>query len=174
MYDILELSNKLLPELRDIARELKIKRSESLKKQDLIYKILDQQAIEATEKRKNNLENKNINPLNDQINQMRDQGQRRGKRPRMVKPIINRPVESVIFVSPDDLKKPEITISDNRVPETRPEKTEDKPDLFKNAEPKKKQDFPAGSMTRNSPTEKSGNRDSGMTGLMPEKIKNLR
>jgi transcription termination factor Rho len=66
MYDILELSNKLLPELRDIARELKIKKSESLKKQDLIYKILDQQAIEATEKRKNNLENKNINPLNDQ------------------------------------------------------------------------------------------------------------
>lgn len=139
MYDILELSNKLLPELRDIARELKIKRSESLKKQDLIYKILDQQAIEATEKRKNNLENKNINPLNDQINQIRDQGQRRGKRPRMVKPIINRPVESVIFVSPDDLKKPEITISDNRDPETRPEKTEDKPDLFKNAEPVKEE-----------------------------------
>ena len=59
MYDILELSNKLLPELRDIARELKIKRTESLKKQDLIYKILDQQAIEATEKRKNHIpENK--------------------------------------------------------------------------------------------------------------------
>jgi transcription termination factor Rho len=141
MYDILELSNKLLPELRDIAKELKIKRSESLKKQDLIYKILDQQAIEATEKRKNNLENKNINPLNDQINQMRDrdQGQRRGKRPRMVKPIINRPVEPVIFVLPDDLKKPEITISDSRDPEPRPEKTEDKADLFKNKEPVKEE-----------------------------------
>jgi transcription termination factor Rho len=139
MYDILELSNKLLPELRNIAKELKIKRSESLKKQDLIYKILDQQAIEATEKRKNNLENKNINPLNDQINQMRDQGQRRGKRPRMVKPIVNRPVESVIFVSPDDLKKPEITISDNRDPETRHDMTVDKPDLFKNAEPVKEE-----------------------------------
>jgi transcription termination factor Rho len=140
MYDILELSNKLLPELRDIARELKIKRTESLKKQDLIYKILDQQAIEATEKRKNNIaENKNTNPLNDQVNQNRDQGQRRGKRPRMVKPIINRPVESVIFVSPDDLKKPEITIPDSREPEIRPEKTEDKPDLFKNAEPVKEE-----------------------------------
>jgi len=132
MYDILELSNKLLPELRDIAKELKIKRSESLKKQDLIYKILDQQAIEATEKRKNNLEVKNINPLNDQ---MRDQGQRRGKRPRMVKPIINRPVEPVILVSPDDLKKPELAIPENRDNEIRNDKTEDKPDLFKNAEP---------------------------------------
>ena len=48
MYDILELSKKLLPELKEIAKELKIKRIESLKKQDLIYKILDQQAIEAT------------------------------------------------------------------------------------------------------------------------------
>ena len=49
MYDILELSKKLLPELKDIAKELKIKKAESLKKQDLIYKILDQQAIEATD-----------------------------------------------------------------------------------------------------------------------------
>jgi transcription termination factor Rho len=110
-----------------------------LKKQDLIYKILDQQAIEATEKRKNNLENKNINPLNDQINQMRDQGQRRGKRPRMVKPIGNRPVESVIFVSPDDLKKPDITIPDTRDPEARHDLTDDKPDLFKNADPVKEE-----------------------------------
>ena len=51
MYDILELSKKLLPELKDIAKELKIKKAESLKKQDLIYKILDQQAIEATEEK---------------------------------------------------------------------------------------------------------------------------
>ena len=45
MYDILELNKKLLPELRDIAKEMKIKRVEALRKQDLIYKILDQQAI---------------------------------------------------------------------------------------------------------------------------------
>ena len=48
MYDILELNEKVLTELRDIAKELKIKRVESLRKQDLIYKILDQQAIMAT------------------------------------------------------------------------------------------------------------------------------
>ena len=45
MYDILELNTKLLTELRDIAKSLKIKRVEAMKKQDLIFKILDQQAI---------------------------------------------------------------------------------------------------------------------------------
>lgn len=45
MYDILELNQKLLPELREIAKELKLKRVESYKKQDLVYKILDTQAI---------------------------------------------------------------------------------------------------------------------------------
>ncbi len=52
MHDILELSEMLVPELRDIAKQLKIKRIELLKKQDLIYKILDQQAIDAAEARK--------------------------------------------------------------------------------------------------------------------------
>src|SRR6056297_2851972 len=48
MYDILELNKKLVSELRQIAKELNVKRADSLKKQDLIYKILDQQAINAT------------------------------------------------------------------------------------------------------------------------------
>jgi transcription termination factor Rho len=60
MYDILELNNKLLTELRDIAKELGIKRVESFKKQDLIYQILDQQAIQASESKskKNSLKAK--------------------------------------------------------------------------------------------------------------------
>lgn len=52
MYDILELNNMLVTDLRQVAKDLKIKRVESLKKQDLIYKILDQQAISAAEKKK--------------------------------------------------------------------------------------------------------------------------
>jgi transcription termination factor Rho len=51
MYDILELNKKLVPELRDIAKKLNIKRTESYKKQDLIYKILDTQAILEAEKK---------------------------------------------------------------------------------------------------------------------------
>jgi len=49
MYDILELNKMLVADLRNIAKELKIKRIESFKKKDLIYKILDQQAIVASE-----------------------------------------------------------------------------------------------------------------------------
>jgi transcription termination factor Rho len=54
MYDILELNKMLVADLRQIAKGLKIKRVDSLKKQDLIYKILDQQAISASEKNKEN------------------------------------------------------------------------------------------------------------------------
>ena len=54
MYDISELNEKLLPELREIAKELKIKRVESFKKQDLVYKILDIQVAQKVEKNHNN------------------------------------------------------------------------------------------------------------------------
>jgi len=50
MYDILELNKKLVSELRDIAKELKVKRVEALRKQDLVYKILDQQAVQSADK----------------------------------------------------------------------------------------------------------------------------
>jgi transcription termination factor Rho len=45
MYDIVGLNSKLVNELRDIAKSMNIKRVESLKKQDLIFKILDEQAM---------------------------------------------------------------------------------------------------------------------------------
>ncbi|MDL2208379.1 transcription termination factor Rho [Parabacteroides sp. OttesenSCG-928-O15] len=44
-YNILELNEKLLPELQTIASELGIKKISSLKKEELIYRILDEQAI---------------------------------------------------------------------------------------------------------------------------------
>ena len=45
MYNIEELQDRLLSELREIAEELKVKNFKKLPKKDLIYKILDQQAI---------------------------------------------------------------------------------------------------------------------------------
>jgi transcription termination factor Rho len=54
MLDILELNKKLLPELKEIAKNMQIKRVEALRKQDLIYKILDQQAIDAAEEESKN------------------------------------------------------------------------------------------------------------------------
>ncbi len=47
MYNILELNDKLLTELKVIAKEMGLKRVDALKKEDLVYKILDQQAIMA-------------------------------------------------------------------------------------------------------------------------------
>lgn len=48
MHDILELNSKLLLDLRQIAKDMGVRRVESFKKQDLIYKILDEQAIQAS------------------------------------------------------------------------------------------------------------------------------
>jgi len=48
MYDILQLNDMLVPELLDIADQLKIPNSKKLDKQDLIYKILDRQAVLAS------------------------------------------------------------------------------------------------------------------------------
>ncbi|MEO6167373.1 MAG: transcription termination factor Rho [Chitinophagales bacterium] len=45
MYDILQLNEMLVPELKDIAESLKIENYHKLPKQELVYKILDKQAI---------------------------------------------------------------------------------------------------------------------------------
>jgi len=49
MYDILELNAKLVGDLREIAENLGISKIESLKKKDLIYRILDEQALKPNE-----------------------------------------------------------------------------------------------------------------------------
>ena len=48
MYDILQLNDMLVPELLDIAEQLKIPNSKKMDKQDIIYKILDKQAVLAS------------------------------------------------------------------------------------------------------------------------------
>ena len=45
MYNIIQLNDKDLSELQSIAKELGITKTESLKKEELVYKILDEQAI---------------------------------------------------------------------------------------------------------------------------------
>ena len=45
MYDILQLNDLLVPELLDIAEQLSIPNAKKLNKQDLVYKILDKQAV---------------------------------------------------------------------------------------------------------------------------------
>jgi len=45
MYDILQLNEMLVPELKDIAENLGMKSYKRLSKKDLIYRILDEQAV---------------------------------------------------------------------------------------------------------------------------------
>ena len=45
MYDILQLNDMLVPELLDIAEQQSISNAKTLEKQELIYKILDKQAV---------------------------------------------------------------------------------------------------------------------------------
>ena len=48
MYDIVELNNKLVADLRLIAQKLNIPKTDKLLKKDLIYQILDHQALNPT------------------------------------------------------------------------------------------------------------------------------
>ena len=45
MYNIIQLNDKSLSELQSIAQELGINKAESYKKDELVYRILDEQAI---------------------------------------------------------------------------------------------------------------------------------
>ncbi len=49
-YTIIELNEKLTTELRALAKDMGIKRPDAFKKEELIYKILDEQAIIETQK----------------------------------------------------------------------------------------------------------------------------
>jgi transcription termination factor Rho len=58
MYDILQLNDMLVPELLDIAEQLRIPNAKKLNKQDLVYKILDGQAVKSSEKKAGDGEDK--------------------------------------------------------------------------------------------------------------------
>jgi transcription termination factor Rho len=65
MYDIVELNEKLVNELKEIAKELLIPKYDKLVKQDLIYKILDHQAANPSKEMlelERKMENKSARP----------------------------------------------------------------------------------------------------------------
>ena len=63
MYNIIQLNDKDLSELQSIAKELGIKKTDSLKKEDLVYKILDEQAIVGATKK--------VNPVKDHVSTLK-------------------------------------------------------------------------------------------------------
>jgi transcription termination factor Rho len=83
MYDIIQLNEMLVPELLDIAEQLKIPNAKKLDKQELVYKILDRQAIMASAVKNGTSEDK-------------------GKRKRIVKTTTANATEEADVVSGDE------------------------------------------------------------------------
>ncbi|MFT3703582.1 MAG: transcription termination factor Rho [Agriterribacter sp.] len=81
MYDILQLNDMLVPELLDIAEQLSIANAKKLDKQELIYKILDKQAI---------------------VNSAGAKPEEKGKRKRVVKTTTANSTEEAIVESDND------------------------------------------------------------------------
>lgn len=119
MYDILELNDKLLTELRQIAKDLNIKRIEAYKKQELIYKILDQQAITAAE----------IPPVVAEARpqQPAGEGAKKGRKPRVrvVRPGVEKVGDSKggvqKYAKRDDKKREEVRNEEVRKENVQPE-----------------------------------------------------
>ncbi len=89
MYDILQLNDMLVPELLDIAEQLKITNAKKMDKQELVYKILDKQAVIASA----------------------DKGQAaddKGKRKRVIKTTTANSTEEADVVSGDEEKKKDL------------------------------------------------------------------
>jgi transcription termination factor Rho len=107
MYDIVELNGKLVADLKEIAQELKIPRYEKLTKQDLIYKILDHQAL---------------NPPQDILDKERKaESQPRGRRKRIIKE------DKRSDNKPRQLKPGEKPRQDAPVEKQQPERSDAKP-----------------------------------------------
>lgn len=105
MYDILQLNDMLVPELLDIAEQLKIPNAKKLNKQDLIYKVLDKQAVTASDP-------KNASATED-----------KGKKKRIIKATTANSTEEAVVESGDTVKEVK-----KEAPRKRPhEKQADKP-----------------------------------------------
>lgn len=59
MYDILQLNEMLVPQLKDLADELGLSKFKRLTKQELIYKILDEQALSGNKESKSTTKKEN-------------------------------------------------------------------------------------------------------------------
>lgn len=109
MYTILELDKKLLPDLKEIAKDLGIKKVDLLRKQDLIYSILDQQSIKAMEIKK--AERGERESLDSQSSQLKT---KRGRKPK-----VNSSEEAVI--TDEASERSDVKQNDSLTPQPAPE-----------------------------------------------------
>lgn len=118
MYDILQLNDMLVPELLDIAEQLKIPNAKKMSKQDLVYKILDNQAIAGS---------KGAKPTED------------GKRKRIIKATTSNTTEEAVVEEDNDKKAPRKPVvharKEDKVPVKKGRKKTDEKEPAKEAEP---------------------------------------
>jgi len=119
MYDILELQNMKVVDLHNIAKELGVKRITKLKKQELIYEILDQAAIKGTPSKLKKPEKK----VSSTPTKASENKQKKERKPfvqknkpidkKTDKAVINK-IEKVV----DSEKKPEVSLNKTNVKNT--------------------------------------------------------
>ncbi len=93
MYDIVELNEKLVNELKEIAKELLIPKYDKLVKQDLIYKILDHQAANPSKEMlelERKMENKSARPKRARVVKGSDTS-KKPLPPKQVNPAVQQP-----------------------------------------------------------------------------------
>jgi len=115
MYDILQLNDMLVPELLDIAEQLKIHGAKKLDKQELVYKILDKQALVPSDSKP-------------------EASDEKPKRKRIIKTTTANSTEEAIVESPEPaVKEPDLLIEPEHKPEHKKEisKKEHKPIIKK-------------------------------------------
>ena len=152
MYNIIQLNDKDLSELQSIAKELGIKKAESLSKVDLVYSILDEQAVAKATQKAANDKGKEAQPRKRSRISVKKEGDKvytanqdkatklDNRSPEsMIKPIVN-PIEAP--AAPVEEKKPEAVAENVETKETTEKPATEKP------APKKK--------TRKSKAQKDG------------------
>lgn len=143
MYDIIELNSKLVADLRQIAKGLNIPKTDKLLKQDLIYKILDHQALnpskEVLDEEKKRLldKSKRRKPIKQEKESPVTEKETTDNKPEEKKLVVKK---KVVRAKKPILKKDTEKISNEVSP--KPEETLVKEDVSKEANTEQKQENP--------------------------------
>ena len=135
MYNIIQLNKKELQELQDIAAEFEIKNIKSYEKRDLIYQILDAQAIAGSQKaaeKEAAAEKKQRNRINKTgtISKVYSANQDKGKKFDEVPQTVSKPVapngnDKPASANNDEAEKATVQETEKKTPET-PEQSKTK------------------------------------------------
>jgi len=125
MYDIISLDSKELSEIREIAKQFNIPKVDKLEKQDLIYKILDYQALNPTPEILNREKQDRVKPFRGRPRKDQAGRNRNVSEPEAVKPtgelIPGRQEENLPLQAPQEtVSLSEVRLTEERQPRKEP------------------------------------------------------